>query len=238
LNDPTPTFVIGRSFAAYFGQTVDNTPHQHAAIQLVLGARSTPSIFDDQMARYDGNQILIRPMVMHSLQCSSEVAVIYIEPQSTIGRDLIDLAGPEDVSILTSDLDGLLASREPDQILSLFQSKSDVHYEQIDCRLSRVIHMLESANPSMTISEAAEQCFTSVSTIRMLARKQMGIPLSTWLIWRKLSKASKALANGANLSQAANDGGFSDQAHFSRTMRRMFGISPALAMRQIQWQVL
>jgi len=44
-----------------------------------------------------------------------------------------------------------------------------------------------------------------------------------------LERASKSLAGGSTLSDAAADGGFSDQAHLARMMRRMIGMTPRTA---------
>jgi AraC-like DNA-binding protein len=53
--------------------------------------------------------------------------------------------------------------------------------------------------------------------------------LSQWLLWRKLEQAALAISTGASLAEAAHAGGFADQPHFSRTMRRMFGLTPGAA---------
>jgi transcriptional regulator GlxA family with amidase domain len=47
-------------------------------------------------------------------------------------------------------------------------------------------------------------------------------PLIGWL-----QRASRSLARGASLAEAALDAGFADQAHLSRSMRRVFGVTPA-----------
>lgn len=53
--------------------------------------------------------------------------------------------------------------------------------------------------------------------LRFLAMRQMGLPLSQWIIRRKLEQARNALAHGASLSDAALTDGFADQAHLTRS---------------------
>lgn len=98
----------------------------------------------------------------------------------------------------------------------------------LDLRIDDVLRRL-AAQPQLSISEAARACAVSKSRLRELARQQLGVPLSTWLVWRKLERSAREMARGANLADAATAGGFADQAHFARTMRRMFGITPGMA---------
>ena len=101
----------------------------------------------------------------------------------------------------------------------------------MDPRLLAVLEDLNQNLDNPSILNAAKRCGLSRSRIRTLAREQIGIPLSTWVMWRKLVKANKSLSLGANLSDAALAGHFADQAHFNRTMKRMFGVTPTQASR-------
>lgn len=80
-----------------------------------------------------------------------------------------------------------------------------------------------------SVGDAAARCDLSESRLRTVAREQLGVPLSTWLIWRKLERAARAMREGDPLSMAAAAGGLADQAHLARAMRRMFGITPRTA---------
>lgn len=55
----------------------------------------------------------------------------------------------------------------------------------------------------------------------------MGIPWRTYLLWRRLLGASRHAATGRSLTESAHFAAFSDAAHFSRTFRAMFGLTPA-----------
>jgi AraC-like DNA-binding protein len=45
------------------------------------------------------------------------------------------------------------------------------------------------------------------------------------MIWRKLERAGHLLAQGSTIANAAHGGGFADQSHLARVMRRHFGIT-------------
>ena len=52
-------------------------------------------------------------------------------------------------------------------------------------------------------------------------------------MWLRIYEACAALAEGASLSDAAYQAGFSDAAHFARTFRRTFGLAP---VRHTGWE--
>jgi len=74
----------------------------------------------------------------------------------------------------------------------------------------------------------------SVSCLRALATESLSAPLAQWRLWRMLAKAASAIAAGLPLASAAADAGFSDQAHLTRTMRRFFGVTPAVAATSLR----
>jgi len=102
-----------------------------------------------------------------------------------------------------------------------------------DIRLVTALETLAENPGKVSIEDAAAIVELSVSRLRALAQKELGFPLSTWVLWRKLERAAQSLASGMDLAHAAIAGGFSDQAHFSRTMRRIFGITPMSARHSL-----
>jgi AraC-like DNA-binding protein len=59
--------------------------------------------------------------------------------------------------------------------------------------------------------------------------EETGLPFRTYVLWLRLIRAADAHAGGLSLTEAAQDAGFADSAHLSRTFKRMFGI-PAAAL--------
>ena len=81
-------FVFGDAFAAYFGPSDDNDLHEHAAYQIVLSAEADAIVIDETGDQHAGRGFLIRPMIPHAVQCDSDIALIYLDPQSGIALDL------------------------------------------------------------------------------------------------------------------------------------------------------
>lgn len=96
----------------------------------------------------------------------------------------------------------------------------------LDARLNAALNLLVDTRANDAVAQAAQHVGLSPSRLRALAQAQLGVPLAPLVMWRKLERAGASIMTGAGLAEAALAGGFSDQAHFSRTMRRVFGITP------------
>jgi AraC-like DNA-binding protein len=59
---------------------------------------------------------------------------------------------------------------------------------------------------------------------------EIGIPVRRFVLWTRIKRAVEAHRTGRDLTAAAIEAGFSDAAHFSRTFRAMFGLSPSLVL--------
>jgi len=228
------TFVLGRGYAAYFGKAGANTAHQHAAIQLVLSSGGDVTIHDRHGECIRAKNVLIRPLTQHTLQGIADLVSIYIEPQTEFGKSLLEEANPNGISAF----EGVVFKEwDPDLILRKLDTLSSEMSTTIDARLQDAMNFLNQADTRPTISEAAKSCGISVSTLRLLAKRDLGLPLATWLVWKKLGRAAKALSKETSLAEAAYAGGFADQAHLCRVMKRLFGITPKTAARIMKWRI-
>lgn len=228
------TFAFGEICAAYRGTTADNTRHAHAALQIVLSV-GTPACVETDFDRVAGRALLIRPMVAHALVASGPVTLIWVERRSAVAGTLLAAVGTADVAQIPVEmLPDLSYDEDPEEWLRRATGRLQAPSRTIDPRLIAAIDHL-AADPGMrTVVDAAAYCGLSQSRLRTLAREQLGVSIATWLVWRKLERAARELTNCASLAEAAMAGGFSDQAHFARTMRRMFGVTPRVARRTLR----
>jgi AraC-like DNA-binding protein len=74
---------------------------------------------------------------------------------------------------------------------------------------------------------AAERAGLSPSRLRHLFRSEVGLPFRRFILWARLRRAAELAARGLSITAGAVGAGFSDGAHFSRTFRRHFGLSPS-----------
>ena len=83
------------------------------------------------------------------------------------------------------------------------------------------------ADSDIPLPSLAATVGLSPQRLRALARQQLGMPLARWRVWSRLRRAAEALQGGQSLADAAITAGFADQAHLTRQMREMMGLTPA-----------
>ncbi|WP_406821209.1 helix-turn-helix domain-containing protein [Pseudomonas sp. KnCO4] len=211
----------------YIGQADQTAAHAHVAIQLCIGLHQDISVaFGSRILTAPG--VLIGPAVDHrALPNPGRVAFLYCYPDAPLGRALKGLLDDSGTAAVSSDLVDCVrhASSFNDAVAAL-QLKL-VARDSFDPRLADALHLLRQDCAGIgAVSRAAHAVGLSSPRLRFFATRQLGVPLSQWIIWRKLERACHALAHGASLSDAALTGGFADQAHLTRMTRRMVGLSP------------
>lgn len=103
----------------------------------------------------------------------------------------------------------------------------------MDARVSRVIEYVHAQKgAAITLEEVARIAHLSPSRFRHLFMNQTGISLRAYLLWRRVGSAVGAAMAGVSWTEAAQDSGFADSAHLTRTCRRMFGIAPTNLVRE------
>jgi AraC-like DNA-binding protein len=223
---------LGDCWAAYAGPSDQNSPHAHVAVQLTVVAKGRVVV---RLGRSEiaGRGVIVRPLATHQIAPDLETATFfYIEPQAPLGRAMLTLLGsaaaiPAPPSVLRAFKVG---SSPVAWIDTLERALHVPERPALDRRLAAALAMLEaSADEAATVAKAATAAELSTSRLRALARAELGTPLARWLVWRKLARAARALADGESLAEAALTGGFADQAHLSRVMRRTFGVTPRTA---------
>lgn len=228
-------FEFGDGWAAYRGPADVNTAHRHAAVQVAVVDSGTVAVrCGDAVVR--GRAVIVPSMTRHELlPQTTPVTAFYFEAEAPMGRAMRRLCPGETVAEAPPAFDAALDASDLHATISalaaLFALRPEVG---IDPRLSMALEQLRrSPGTPGAVGHAAMAAGVSAPRLRELARTELGIALSQWLLWQKLARASRAIADGAGLAEAAAAGGFADQAHFARTMRRMFGVTPRIAARSL-----
>lgn len=109
----------------------------------------------------------------------------------------------------------------------------------MDSRLLPVLNYLRTELPiNPPINELAEMAGLSASRLMHVFKEQLGLPVRQYLLWKKIETAARFHAEGHSLLDISNYSGFYDQAHFTRTVRRMLDIPPSVLTDSRNIQVI
>jgi transcriptional regulator GlxA family with amidase domain len=94
--------------------------------------------------------------------------------------------------------------------------------------LAAIEYIRQRVDESVSLPDVAKAANLSPERFRHLFVEETGMPLRTYVLWRRLLHVWTLLMAGENLSAAAHAAGFADSAHLSRTARTMFGLPPSV----------
>ncbi|MBC8946183.1 helix-turn-helix transcriptional regulator [Xenorhabdus indica] len=214
--------------------------HQHPCIQLSLSLHHHEllalSVQDETYATYG---FLIRSNVMHKMDSSNTCSVtLLIEPIDE-HYHLFNHLTEEQAVILLKHID-IVAIRNYLVKSFLYGEKPDTFtiYQlitpclpcscQFDKRILKAVLFIESLSVKRISSrQVADKIYLSESRFLHLFRSQLGINFRAYLLWLRLSDAMEEIHVTDSLTLIANNCGFSDNAHLSRTCKMAYGIRPS-----------
>ncbi|OYU06000.1 MAG: AraC family transcriptional regulator [Pseudomonas sp. PGPPP1] len=206
---------LGRDYGLIVGELGRTAPHAHYAHQLMCstGAPITVSL-DGQVTT--ARRLFIPSRQTHAiLDAEGEVTVLYAEPA------VFDIA-----PLLHQDLSLEALRQLPRRSLE-------------DPRLERALAALDQQLSGKVSAQAlAKAAHLSLSQLERLFSHQLGLPVRRLVLWRRLRVALQLALAGSTLTEAAHGAGFADSAHFSRTMKQLFGVTAAASLRQLDVQLL
>lgn len=231
--------------ALFVGDRSETSLHSHHAIELCIA-------LDDlgiEISAPEGPELravpgaMVRAGAAHRLSIPGpKVAVLYLDPQSGVAAALDDWLGEQDIKALPPKVvqrhrggfrrclespgvslpeaeavcGGLIASFADEAPLPSMHWRVRRAMEQIDARL----------DDPPSLEELAAGLGISPSRLRHMFKEQAGLPISRYVLWIRLRTALLRALEGTSMTEAAQEAGFSDAAHFSRTCRQVFGLPP------------
>lgn len=217
------TFVVGPGYAIFEGPAGDSRAHAHAAFQVLVASQGRVTL-EDAAGLHRAPALLVPPTWRHRLHPAPWLRTVFVEPNCALADTL---RGPAGGGITPAPF----AAQWGDALLRTEGSRPSA---VLDRRLQQAMALLSGGDEPMPA--IARRCGLSPVHLRALAREQLGMPLARWRIWLRFRQAALSLGAGHTLAEAAVDAGFADQAHFSRCMREMFGVTPAAVLPVLRAQ--
>ncbi len=227
--------LLGAGWATFAGEVGDNREHAHHALQMVVSPEGTVRLCIRGRGEVQAPAVLLAADVFHRLEPGS-AQLLYVDHQSEAGRQLTATceAGVRSLSATERDAvrDVWPHAGAPDltpMLTSLGISMAPTAV--VNGRPDRVRCLLEElpnrVNWEGNLASLAAEVALSPSRFRHRVRSLVGMPLRPYLRWLRLRRALGLAAAGADVTRAAQDAGFADAAHLSRTMQRHFGVPPS-----------
>lgn len=223
--------------------------HAHHAIQIALAMRGRFAMDDGGGGAWrEHTGAIVMPHRPHQFDGrGSDTAMLFVEPETGVGRALLARFGALPITPLEPAVtEGMVAALRKDfgagasdaaliadgrcavSLLADAMSAGGA----VDRRVERVIAWMRGRLQSpVSLAEAAAQAHLSSSRFRHLFVAQTGVSFRAYLLWARVESAIGAGMGGQSWTAAAQEAGFADSAHLSRTCRRMFGIAPAMLVK-------
>ena len=228
----------------YLGPAFGLTPHRNATAVLAVALDGAIGVTDDPSCSGSSyrtaRSVLILPNSLHHLRIDhGRMAFLYVDP---FGRDLAALrmrmrevgarAGFDLVDEATTiDLFKAIAAH------SMTRDQARLAVSELlgvgaggkkDARIVEAIRcMRDWPDRSHRLAELGKRAGLSPSRFLHLFKAETGVPLRRYRIWNRIGAASRAIAEGHTLTEAAHGAGFASSAHFSTAFRDMFGMMPS-----------
>lgn len=217
---------LGDRWALWSGVVGDGDLHRHFAAQAVIASEPV-RVMDGEGTVFTGRCILIDPLVAHRLEPGSSTRLLYLEPGGALG----DVADDAASFVRNAHQPVILASKQRgfwEEWLSL----GHMPQSDNDPRIIKAIEQLDAvlSEGSVALTTAANWTGLSPERFRHVFVDTTGLPFRRFVLWRRLRHAAAELSSGASITEAAHSAGFSDTAHFARTLKVMFGITATQAL--------
>lgn len=230
----------------YLGSSFDTGCHQHHAAQVLAGLDGPflvrGSVEDSWLSM---QAALIDTNTPHLADASStDMAALYIEPESAIYAALRQTLRPENrtgrFEIIALQVDQELihklaayrlrgtdcrTARQASLALLGLETEPHGNNLALDPRVSAAQEYLRVGYDGL--DDLASQLHISPSRLAHLFREQVGVAIRRYAVWARLRRAVEYALGGASLTETAHAVGFADSAHLSNSFRQMFGLPPS-----------
>jgi AraC-like DNA-binding protein len=231
---------LGSGWLRYRGPVIEAELHAHHAVQVIV-ALDPVTLASASGETVTTDRAVVPANVLHRIDARGQEATLtYLEPPP--GRPA-PAGGPAAWAAAGAELGDLSPKADLDAVLDL-RSRFGSGATQatggpIEDRQVRKAQAVIRANLPARIALPVIAAEVAMSPSRLTHRfsAATGIPFRRWVLWERLQLAGTAVAQGADLTEAAHRSGFADSAHLNRTFRKTFGITPSEVTSAVSWQV-
>ncbi len=252
MTDATVFYVyLSRGRVLLIGDSLEDDEHRHHALQITINLEPSEFTLRQSDSEFATQGVVIRPNAPHHVVSSdSWRAVLLLDPQTQYSQQIkqrflaaanLCSLGAEDLDFFRAQLHDFPAQAQSieaaDKVISAIIDRlaGPVHYPEMHPRVEKALSYIHHAQgKALTLQQLAEHVFLSESRLSHLFKEEIGIPIQRYLLWYKVAQTAFNIGRGMSLTDAAEEAGFADSAHFSRTFRATFGVTPSQILKRSQ----
>ncbi|MCG6143410.1 helix-turn-helix domain-containing protein [Leptospira bandrabouensis] len=237
------SFYIWKEMAAYTGISFATKRHSHFFHQFCFSLDKPFLLRGKNGKNFYSQAALVPSGVSHETSFGNErFIILLIDPllfavsykvvfnpqECDPAFDLKDVISNSDILFFEKELKSNQIESK-NKIIQLLKDKFILKDQRnIDNRIRDSLSIIQQDElDQLTLNQISKITKLSPSRFRHLFRTETGITFSSYKLWKKTQKAILVLIEQKDLMNAAYEGGFFDQPHFNRVLRRSFGLSPS-----------
>jgi len=244
LLQPIPGSLVWPAAMVVWGPGFISASHRHHCVQLVMALQGVLRVRRGPADEWKScGAALVRPDAFHEVDARDGAVLIgFVDAESELGaalrermrRDIVPL-GARQVARWRAALKPPLSEAQVERWVKS-QLLHRRHTVRIHPSVDRVLRYLRESLPvaeDFSLGKLAEVSGLSRSRLMHVFTESVGVPIRPYVLWLRLQRAACDLMAGGSITAAAQNAGFSDAAHLTRTFRRMLGTTPSdLALRR------
>jgi AraC-like DNA-binding protein len=222
----------------------ENSSHRHFGAIIVIAPDATVTLMSREAEPLVCQAAVVAPNAWHRIDARNAPCVTvligpdhpwfrYIKPllsdQPIVKLDFAALAGltiPWD-ALFDGTCDCREAQRASHTILQAFGG-IDAPPHELDARIQEVLQILRGEIvDTPTPDELGRRVGLSGYTLMRRFKAELGVRIREYVLWRRLMIALELVDGRSTIAEIAQRTGFYDQAHLTRTARRMVELAPS-----------
>ncbi|MCP3923826.1 MAG: AraC family transcriptional regulator [Desulfobacterales bacterium] len=244
-----PCFYFFNGSFAYLGKSTDTDFHSHHALQISISL-DNPFQLETMDLSEKYRAVIIDTDINHKLDGLNEWHLIFlIDPEHVLVRKIkknglknitelkYKLLRPYTKKIVQSMTEerACVEVRKNTYELLSFLSGVATETNETDPRILKIFDFVKNLEEKKVSIEILMNLVNlSESRLSHLFKEQTGIPVRRYILWIRLTGTFKSVIEGKSLTEAAHIAGFSDSAHFTRTFKSMFGVTPSTYLKKTE----
>jgi AraC-like DNA-binding protein len=247
----SPHIYADSDFLLFITNRLNSETHQHPALQINISLSGEIINVDNGRDNLSGDCLLISSNEPHRISSDCRwQAVLLLSAEHPLSHALahdylrdrpMTIIDAQYARTLRSIIFSLVGSQSVGpsiryHISQLFQALPQLlPLPQPNLRVGSVVKQLrQRGNHHLSHTVLADAAALSDSHLSHLFRKETGMALRGYKLWRRTMEGTQLILQGKSITEASFESGFADTAHFSRSFKQQFGISPSALLIHAQ----